>query len=321
MDNNVIFTICSNNYLAKAKVLADSIKKYEPDSLFVIFLCDLKIDTIDYSSFANEVIPIEEIEPNFMNLAQKYNIVELNTSLKPRACEFLLVERAADNVIFLDPDIKLYNSLTNIYNKLVESAIILTPHICTPIPMDHKTPGENLFNNFGIYNLGFIGLSNRPIVLKFLLWWKDHTYHQGFIDVWNGIFVDQLPINHAPIFFPDITIELNMGVNMAPWNLHERYLSVYNDSYLVNGTSKLIFYHFSSFETDNLELPQLYYNRYKLADRPDLVEIYERYNEELEAADHSNYRKIKSHYSDIRNDFVKRSKNGKWLKRLKKLFS
>lgn len=307
--------------MAKARVLANSLKTYEPDSLFYIFLCDVKTDSIDYSSFADEVIPIAEIEPAFMSLAQKYSIVELNTCLKPTACEFLFCERGADNVIFLDPDIKLYNSLTNIYNKLVESAIVLTPHICTPIPIDHKTPGENLFNNFGLYNLGFIGLSNRPIVLKFLLWWKNHTYHQGFIDVWNGIFVDQLPINHAPIFFPDVTIELNMGVNMAPWNLHERYLSIDNKSYLVNGVSKLIFYHFSGFETDYLELPQLYYNRYKLVDRPDLIEIYERYNDELKAAGHSYYSTIKSHYTDIRNNYLKSIKKRKWIKKIKALFN
>jgi hypothetical protein len=43
MSQKFAFTICSINYLAQAKVLADSLKKTNPDYEFVIGLCD-KID-------------------------------------------------------------------------------------------------------------------------------------------------------------------------------------------------------------------------------------------------------------------------------------
>jgi hypothetical protein len=71
------FTICSNNYLAYAKILGKSLKKYEPDSKFFIFLCDEKNAAIDYTILADEVIPMHEIEPQLPALALKYNIIEL----------------------------------------------------------------------------------------------------------------------------------------------------------------------------------------------------------------------------------------------------
>lgn len=321
MNANIIFTICSNNYLAKAKVLSESVRRHEPTSLFFIFLCDEKRKEIDYSSFADEVVQLDTIEPAIIDLSLKYNLVELNTCLKPRVFEYLFSNRKADKVIFLDPDIKLFNSFEEIYVKLSKSSIVLTPHICSPIPIDNKTPGESMFNNFGIYNLGFIGLSTSVDTLSFLEWWKGHTYKQCFIDVWNGIFVDQLPINHAPIFFKNVEIMLNPGLNMAPWNLHERHLSFDGEIYLVNERSRLTFYHFSSFEMNAMELPMVYYNRFMLCDRPDLIGIYENYNQELKAADHDLYSKIKCRYTEIKDNHIKQAGKNKWIGKLKKLFN
>jgi len=286
------FTICSNNYLAHAGILRKSLKKYEPGSKFFIFLCDEKNLEIDYTFLADEVIPMLEIEPQLPALALKYNIIELNTCLKPRVFEYLFIERNADKVIFFDPDIKIFNSFSNVYDDLEISSIVLTPHICTPIPIDNKKPAENHFLNFGIYNLGFIGLSNHPESKKFITWWKERTYKLGYIDIYKGIFVDQLPVNLVPVFFKNVKILEHMGLNMAPWNLHERYLSVKNGSYFVNEKEELIFFHFSSFKADAIELPLLQYDRFRLRDRPDLESMYKEYNEELIASGYYFYKKF-----------------------------
>ena len=59
---------------------------------------------------------------------------------------------------------------------------------------------------FGIYNLGFIGVSHTMESMKFLQWWKTRTYELGFIDTYKGIFVDQLPVNHVPVFFESVQV-------------------------------------------------------------------------------------------------------------------
>jgi hypothetical protein len=316
------FTICSNNYLAHAKILGKSLKKHEPGSKFFIFLCDEKNSEIDYTFIADEVIPMHEIEPQLPSLALKYNIVELNTCVKPRIFEYLFIERNADKVIFFDPDIKIFNSISGLYDELESSSIILTPHICTPIPLDHKKPAENHFLNFGIYNLGFIGLRNNAECKKFITWWKERTYNQGYIDVYKGIFVDQLPVNLVPVFFNNVKILQHRGLNMAPWNLHERYVSIKNENYFVNETEELIFFHFSSFKADILELPISQYNRFRLGDRADIQNIYKEYNEELKTAGYHFYKKFTYSYSGIRKEYLKKLKRNKLVDKilLKKFF-
>jgi hypothetical protein len=185
--------------------------------------------------------------------------------------------------------------------------------------LDGKTPGENMFNNFGIYNLGFIGLSSKPEVLDFIAWWKNHTYEQCYVDIYKGIFVDQLPINHVPIFFKNVKVLTNMGLNMGPWNLHERTLEFRNGEPIVNKSQPLIFYHFSSFKLDHMELPSQLYNRYKFSDRPDLHSIYHEYNEDLRKANDAYYKEFPFYYQRTQNAYNQRKKKEKWLNKLKKL--
>ena len=68
---------------------------------------------------------------------------------------------------------------------------------------------------------------------------------------------------------------------MAPWNLHERFLSERNNTHFVNESEPLLFFHFSSFKADAFELPLSQYDRYTLSNRPDLQNIYREYNEDL----------------------------------------
>lgn len=313
-----IFTICSNNYLAQASVLGESIKRHEKNVKFIIFLCDRKLSDINYHSLADEVIEVAEVEPDIENLAIKYNIIELNTAVKPTVAQYLFEKYRAEIIVYLDPDCKLYNGLREVYESLKDRSIVLLPHIYTPIPIDGKTPGENVFLNYGVYNLGFIGLRNTTETQNFLSWWKNTTYSLGRIDVENGIFVDQLPINHVPLFFNGVKILRHWGMNVAPWNLHERYLTkTDNKSFLVNKSQELVFYHFSSFKMEPLELPLSQYNRFTLADRPDLIGLYSTYKDELLEKGYLFYKDFDSFYTGICQTSVGQNKK-RWYRGLLK---
>lgn len=297
----VYFTICSNNYLAYAATLGRSLGQHDTGALFLLILCDELHPDIDYSAIADEVIPIGSIEPFINELAGKYNILELNTCIKPKAFEYLLQERGFDTVIYLDPDIQLSDNLSTVDAALHDASILLTPHIYTPIPLDGRQPAESVFLNFGLYNLGFLAVRNNEEVIRFLTWWKERTYQQGYIDLYNGIFVDQLPVNLVPLFFKGVHILQDPGLNMAPWNLHERTLTSEGSTYLVNGEHPLRFFHFSSFNTDKIELPIARYNRYTLAQRPDLLFLYQEYARALLVAGHERYRQVACVYDRKRS--------------------
>jgi hypothetical protein len=284
-----VFTLCSNNYLAQATVLGRSVKRHNPAATFLIVLVDLKIDEIDYAAIPFEVLTAESIEPRTVELALKYDIIELNTCIKPRVIEYLFSERNAERVIYLDPDTKVFAPLSAVEEALDNFNVVLTPHALTPIPLDGKTPTEIAFLRFGVFNLGFIALKKSAETVRLAGWWKERTYAAGQIRPEDGIFVDQLYVNLVPILFADVFTLRHPGYNMAPWNLHERTLDVDGDGYRVNVSQRLVFFHFSSFRINSSDLPVHAYNRFSMKDRPDLVALYRDYTEELKGAGHARY--------------------------------
>jgi hypothetical protein len=134
-----------------------------------------------------------------------------------------------------------------------------------------------------MYNLGFLGLNPKhQASLSMLDWWEERCLTNCFINEPAGIFVDQLYMNHVPIFFKEVKILEEKGVNMAPWNLHERKLvEIKNDAYKLEHNEVLIFYHFSSYQFSNPSRISKYYNRYTFDDLPVLGILYSAYHQKV----------------------------------------
>lgn len=305
----IIFTICSNNYLAQAKALGDSILLTNPEYTFYIGLVDNLSSEIDYEHEIDySIILCDEIGiPDFDSLWKKYDIIELNTCVKPFYLKYF-TEKHKDltHLMYFDPDTFVFGNLTEIENELShDKEIILTPHILNPIPLDNYAPGENTFLNFGIYNLGFIGIKNPSNNHSFFSWWSDRTYHRGYSNVSDGFFVDQLWMNLTPIFFDKTIISKHYGLNVAPWNLHERKISQpFPQNWLINDITSLIFYHFSSYNyTDPTKISK-YYSRYSFENRPDLITLYEYYHMKILENNIEKLSKIECDYVLKRNKFI-----------------
>lgn len=296
----IAFTICSNNYLAQAKTLADSVLTHNPDYFFVICLCDVKHPEIDYNFFSPHIILEAHsigIE-SFFDMVKLYNIIELNTSIKPFAFKHLYKKYSnAQSIIYLDPDIYVYTSLAPVERELDDNSILLTPHIYAPIEFDGESPTENTFTQYGLYNLGFLATRKDQNTKEMLSWWAKRLETNCYIKAEEGIFVDQLPMNFAPIFFKKVQISKNRGLNMAPWNLHERHLSLNGTNLLVNGLYPLIFYHFSKFKPLKPEMPFSYYSRVSVEDSPLLRDLYAKYAEQVLANNYKFFSTIWCAYS------------------------
>lgn len=279
-----IFTICSNNYLAQAKTLGDSVLKYAKDYKFIIILCDKFSECIDYSIYKNfKLIEAQNLGiKNFNNMVEDYDIVELNTSIKPFSFQYIYDNFNSDTVIYLDPDTCLFNSLDIIDSDLKDSDMVLTPHICTPINDDGLYPQENLFTNYGMFNLGFLATKKSNETKKMLSWWKERLTKNCKNDVANGTFVDQLPMNYTPLFFKNVKINTNPGLNAAPWNIHERKLKLINGKYFINNNkAPLVFWHFSSYNPSTPEQLSKWYTRMEQYKDECLINFYNSYMQSL----------------------------------------
>ena len=282
MPTKIAFTICSNNYLAQAKTLGDSLKKHNPEISFYIGLADKLNPDIDYSFFSpHTIVPYETIGYNtdFDEMVVAYDIVEFNTSVKPFYFEYFFQKENAQNVLYIDPDIKIFDNLEDITKLFDSFDFILTPHKLYP-HVDNLSPFETLVSNVGIFNFGFLGLKKTKETETFLKWWKNRLKKYCKIDFPNGLFVDQKWADFIPTFFDKVCILKNPACNMGYWNFDERVLSKVDNKYIVNEKFKLLFFHFSSY---NPLLPEKLckWLGYSFTERMDLQEIYEDYRIEL----------------------------------------
>jgi hypothetical protein len=321
----IVFTLCSNNYLAQAKNLGDSLFRHNHEYKFIIGLVDKFHQSIDYTFFKNSTfIPVESLNlADFDSLWKRYNVIELNTCVK--ASYFKKIKQLyplVKNIIYLDPDIQVFSSLKSIEEWLTSSDILITPHALTPLPLDGCMPSENIFLNYGIYNLGFIALNATGKEFdEFTSWWESRTLRFGFIDEANGFFVDQLWINLVPIYFKKVNVINHMGYNMAPWNLHERLpLEKRNEEWILQGGEKLIFYHFSSFNVEKPDIISKYYNRYNFDASKNLFDLYCQYYKSMIDNKIHELKIIAPHYNVLRNDYLNKS-NTKIIKEQKESFS
>jgi hypothetical protein len=207
----------------------------------------------------------------------KYDILELNTNVKPTFMKHLLATHQLEKLVYLDPDIFVYAPLTPVFDALDSANAVLTPHITTPVD-DGKRPNEqdHLYN--GTYNLGFFAVRGSDEAKNILSWWERRCLDNGFSEGRTGLFVDQKWMNLAPGLFGGVTILRHPGCNMAYWNLHERHLTPDTDgSYRVNGNAPLCFFHFSGIVVSDPAMLSKNTDRFTLAVRPDLQQLFAAY--------------------------------------------
>jgi glycosyltransferase involved in cell wall biosynthesis len=247
MTEPAIFTIVSNNYLHFARTLLQSAAKYHPQSLLYCVIVDT--DPEPSSALAQEfrVISLDQLKlPDGDDFLFQYNVLELNTAVKPWALQHLL-EQGHDQVFYIDPDIQIHNPLSEVQDLLRQGAdIVLTPHLLAPMT-DEGHPSELDIRRAGTYNLGFCAVRDTPNTRQYLTWWQGKLQRDCIIAHDRGVFVDQSWVDLAPGLFDNVAILRHPGYNAAYWNLAQRNITRQSDpacSWLVNGLP-LVFFHFS----------------------------------------------------------------------------
>jgi len=314
---NLVFTLCSNNYLAQAATLGDTLLKFNPDLKFLICLVDRRNNSFDYSKIPHDIIEVENIGiPCLSEMILRYNIVELNTAFKPYFFQYFFNTTTAESIIYLDPDIQVFAPLVDLHLELSKNDIVITPHFTTPIN-DDKWQAEEDFLNSGLYNLGFIAIKKSSNSIRMLDWWAERMRTKAYINFKKGLFTDQIWINFVPLFFEKVKIFINPGYNVAYWNLHERVISIIDEMYYVNGKQQLIFYHYASFKPLNPDQISTGQSRYTFKDRPDILPLFQNYCELVFQNNYKSLAHLPCYYVGIREN-VYRQQIDKKIKKIPK---
>jgi hypothetical protein len=284
-----IFTICSNNYMPFAHVLLESVRRHHPDAALFLCLADriIKPPSLydqDWTVIEAHDLPI----PDFPSFAFRYDIMEFNTALKPFMFLHLLDDRGFDTVIYFDPDIEVFASLTSVITALQGGAsFFFTPHLCAPNE-DRLEPNDLMIMRAGAYNLGFLGVSRSEETAELLGWWARRLRYQCINAQAEGIFVDQKFMDLIPSFAENAVISHDTTLNVAYWNLAQRELIQVGDSWTVDGVP-LTFFHFSGFNPSVPDRLSKHDPRFQGDLSPSLNALLKHYTGRLRAAGHGTF--------------------------------
>ncbi|MCL2052360.1 MAG: hypothetical protein FWG91_11645 [Lachnospiraceae bacterium] len=250
MGKNGYAIITSMNYFAQTKALICNVRELDSQAAINVLIIDYDVKIFDiYSDAANNIFYYSASKlciPHFYDMAFKYGIIEFNSSMKPYFLNYLLIQDKYETLIYLDPDIRLFDRLDLVHELLEDHSIVLTPHIIS----DNYKIDILPYLLHGLFNMGFIALRKDENSLSFLGWWKSKLIDFCRYDVESDLCCDQKWIDFAPVLFSGIYILRHPGYNVAFWNLHERILEKKKGRYYVNG-DKLVFYHYSNHKLEH----------------------------------------------------------------------
>ncbi len=249
MNSPVFCTSICANYLDKALALATSLKRWMPESIFIIALVEREIPAelevnrnpaVDHIILAKDFIKCD----SFDSWIFRHSIVEASTAIKGELLRHLYHRFGeARYFIYLDPDTFVYSPFDELFVDLARAPIVLTPHLDVPGNLEMELSSLK----HGVFNLGFLAVARHPETEKFLGWWAARLDFACYDDIPNGIFTDQKWINLIPGFFSVIVLR-HPGYNFATWSLLDRKLSLGDDGQYYINEQKLRFAHFSGFD-------------------------------------------------------------------------
>lgn len=296
MNVNVAFTIVAKNYIGLAQILEKSLKQNNPDTDFFIIVADDFSDGYDKNTLpSNIIIARKELKipiQQWMDMSFKYNLTEFCTSIKPASFSYFIENTEYSKIIYLDPDIYVYNSFEPVYEMLDNHSIVLTPHINTIRDVFLGDRSESGLMSTGVFNLGFCGIKKSNASRKMISWWHQRLLENCYIDSYDSYFTDQKWMDFLPCYFnsDDLYISRHLGMNIAPWNFFERKIFINNDILHVcdrldnneNMGVPVIFVHYSGYNYNEMKEGKIVQNNISnITDYPDIKVLTEIYSNEI----------------------------------------
>ena len=302
MANVDVYTSFSYAYLSRARILAQSLRRSNPDWRIWAVLVDRPPEELTDSSWRHDfdvILDPEILFPDWKAFIFKHDIVEACTAVKARALQHILAS-GAEKVVYLDPDIAVFHSLEHIEKKLDTASVILTPHQVSPNSLDTDfKDNEQVSLKYGIYNLGFIAVRNDEVGNSVASWWDECLYRACYDQIEDGIFTDQKYCDLIPCLFDNVYIERRPGYNVASWNISTRHVRILRDGDISVNDDLLRFYHFTKINSDGEGMTQRF-----AAGNYAVFEIWNWYKRQLRALEVPGVPGRYWHYSELEDGTI-----------------
>jgi len=283
MESLAVATVAGKSSLSLVRVLADSFRRYHPELPFFVLLADEVDGYFDPGKEPFRLVTLPDLDiPNLPRFRFRYSQQELTYAVTPFLLEHLL-DRGFGAAAFLKQESLVVGALDPELKLLRERSIVLTPHLLEPLPGEAGIGRELVILQSGVYNVGFLGLSETPTARAFLAWWKARLSEHCHRDVAQGLHFEQRWLDLVPAFFDDVALVRDPGFNVAHWNMPERHVAVQGEGITVDGRPGR-FFRFSGFDPERPDAVTRYSPRLNTSNIGEAAEVFHRYASLLKTA-------------------------------------
>ena len=181
---------------------------------------------------------IEKEDEELLLCKTNRSTIEYYFTLSPCLPLYLLKKFNLPHICSLDADIKFYASPQPLFDYLINSSMIITPHKFS------KEIGHLV--KYGKNNVSFQIFKNDECGLQCLELWRKQCidWCKDVPDEINGRFADQKYLDNWETLYLNKVKVLNDNISgLAPWNLNNYKITIKNNKFYSNN-ERIIFYHF-----------------------------------------------------------------------------
>jgi glycosyltransferase involved in cell wall biosynthesis len=284
-----VLTLATPSTLPQAHVLADSLRRHQPDcSLEILFVgrereADAGGGSVRLRSVA------EELDIDIESVIARYDEEDLIALLLPRVLRSYS-ERGSGPLLHLPPTAWVLGDLAPVQAALSTRSVLLVPRMTSDIPDDGLQPTCAQMERSGRMAETVMGVDGTTGADGFLVWWAAQVEQTlGSLDgrragarpedrAWLGRMLELAPARFATGVLDD------PGCNLSMWNLHLHTLQSTPEGTLVDDALPLRWLDLPGFRPDRPHQLNAGASRVRISRSPALRELCVAYANELERA-------------------------------------
>lgn len=276
MSGVAVCTCVAANFVAFARVLADSFQRFHPDIPFFVVVGDRREPQSVLGRESVRALGIDHLGiPELSGMLLRYDCKQVMVALKPAVLRHLL-EQGFDTVLYLDPDTLVTAPLDSLIGIAQQHSLTLTPHVGPKLAEESDEQREKTLLYAGIFNGGVVGANNREETLRFLAWWERRLRTHCVEEVRLGLHFDQRWLDLAPGFVWDLYLLRDPAYNAAYWNLPDFQVCSTPEG-LVIADAPLRLFHFSGYSPEQPDVVTKYLPGLAVSDLGDAATLFREY--------------------------------------------
>jgi glycosyltransferase involved in cell wall biosynthesis len=287
-----VLTVATMRTLARARALAASLRRHQPDWALELVLVGGE-EAIARAASEEPGLAVRSasraLEIDIEGLLARHDEEDLTILVLPRLLEWALAEDGAP-VLHLPSSAWILGALDPLVGELERTGVVLVPRTSSELPPDGLEPSREQLDRAGRIDATLMAVDRSPRARDFLGWWGAHTEQSlGSLD---GVRVGDRPedrpwlgrfLELAPARFSTGTLD-DASFNLSLWNLHGHKLEERGEAVIVDGARTLRLLNLPGFDPDRPHRLAANASRARVSGSAVLRGLCERYAAELRAA-------------------------------------